>query len=90
MELLRWMQRDSVPRGEVTYSAVISLLDDMGKHELIDELYQQALRDGFFSPWVKRTRQLDVRGMPLAVAKVALKMVSTPLHSLSLQCLSST
>ena len=64
-----------MPAGEVTYSTVITLLDNMGKHELIDELYLQALRDGFFSPWVKRTRQLDVRGMPLSCAKVALKMV---------------
>lgn len=41
----------------------------------INEVYFSALRDGFFNPWVKGTRQLDLRGFLLSICKVAVKSI---------------
>lgn len=75
MDLLRWMEQDTVKRSPVTYRIAIDTLDAAKQSSVVDELYLQALRDGYYSPWVKRTRALDIRSFSLSVAKVALKMV---------------
>ena len=35
-------------------------------------LYLEALREGFFVPWIQGTRTVDLRGMSLAMAKVSI------------------
>lgn len=75
VELFRWMERDAVDKSHVTYRIAIDALDRAGKQDMIDEIYLQSLRDGYYSPWVKRKRELDVRSFSLATVKVALKMV---------------
>jgi hypothetical protein len=45
------------------------------KYSYIDEIYLECLRNGHYSPWVKKTRQLDLRGFTTAIAKVAMKIV---------------
>lgn len=47
----------------------------MKKYSFIDEIYLECLRNGHYSPWVKKTRQLDLRGFTTAIAKVAMKIV---------------
>lgn len=75
MEVLEWMQRDEVNKSPVTYKIAIECLDQNGHDELIGELYLKALRDGYFSPWIKRTRRMDLRGFTYGIAKIATKTV---------------
>jgi hypothetical protein len=52
------------------------VLDDAGRVAEADELYQKALRDECFVPWVGTTRLCDFRAFPnLAVAKAAARNV---------------
>ena len=39
------------------------------------EVYLKALRDGYFVPWIKGTRLIDVSNFGVAVAKVALRNI---------------
>jgi pentatricopeptide repeat protein len=75
LEILGWMQRDQVEKSIVTYRLAIDCLDQYHQDEMIGEFYSQAFRDGYFNPWVKKTRTLDIRGFSLAVAKIALRTV---------------
>ena len=83
LEVLRWMDRDSpvVKKSAVTYQVAIDCLDaaDPGpavdKDALVMELYQAALRDGHFVPWVAGSRTVDLRGMSFALAKVTIKSI---------------
>lgn len=75
LDMMRWIDQDGVPRSAYTYMTMIDALDRHGEHNKAEEIYYAALRDGFFSPWVPKTRKMDLRGFPLSMAKVALKTV---------------
>lgn len=74
-ELLWWMERDNVEKSPVTYKLAIDCYDRYHHEELIGELYLQALRNGYFSPWVRNSRKMDLRGFTLSMAKVGVKTV---------------
>lgn len=73
--MLQWMNIDGVQKSPFTYRTAIDSLDENRKYSYIDEIYLECLRNGFFSPWVKRTRALDLRGFSTALSKVAMKIV---------------
>eukprot|EP01037_Dinobryon_pediforme_P021838 gene21838-22815_t len=75
LELLKWMKLDGLEKSYVTYRLAIDTLDKARKYSYIDEIYLESLRSGFYSPWVKKSRQLDLRGFSTALAKVAMKIV---------------
>mmetsp|Transcript_22714 Transcript_22714/g.38056 ORF Transcript_22714/g.38056 Transcript_22714/m.38056 type:complete len:500 (-) Transcript_22714:74-1573(-) len=75
IEILSWMNLDGVAKSPVTYKIAIDALDRHKENQLVGETYIEALRDGYFSPWVEKSRLMDLRGFSLAMAKIALKSV---------------
>eukprot|EP01039_Chlorochromonas_danica_P010222 gene10222-11314_t len=86
LEVWKWMDRDNIEKTGVTYKITIECLDKNGQEDLIGDVYNEALRHGFFSPWIKQTRRMDLRGFSLPIAKIALKTVFLSMkdHKLSI------
>lgn len=77
LDLFVWMDREVpvVQKSYVTYKLLIEALDNAQQDKKVMEIYLLAMREGFFIPWIGNTRQLDLRGMSLSIAKVALNNV---------------
>jgi pentatricopeptide repeat protein len=77
LDLFAWMDREMpiVEKSYVTYKLLIEALDAAQQEKKIMEIYTLAMRQGFFIPWIGNTRQIDLRGMSLSIAKVALNNV---------------
>ncbi|KAJ1432916.1 hypothetical protein B484DRAFT_20898 [Ochromonadaceae sp. CCMP2298] len=75
VDVLQWMNLDQVDKSPYTYKLAIGALDDHNQTALAGEIYLEALRDGYYSPWVPKSRLMDLRGFSLPLAKVALKTV---------------
>ena len=74
-DILKWMELENVDKDTTTYTAVITALDEAQQEDIIAELYQQAMRDGIYIPWIPKTRIIDFRKFPFPVAKAALKSI---------------
>ena len=75
LQLLKWMETENVPRSALSFKTVLHTLDAANRSEEMYEIYLQALREGYFSPWVGSTRKIDLSDFTTPVAKMAVKCV---------------
>lgn len=73
LDILTWMDRDQPPvkKSALSFKLAVDTLDAAGNDAKAMELYLQALREGHYSPWMKNSRKLDLRGMSLGIAKAS-------------------
>ena len=83
-DLLSWMRRDGLTPTQLSYSSTIAALiyesDLKGQDPcaIAETTYLEAVRDGYFSPWVEGTRLIDIseqRGFDMPTARLALTNV---------------
>lgn len=77
LDLFAWMDRENpiIEKSYITYKLLIEALDAGQKEKQITETYLRAMREGFFIPWVENSRQVDLRGMSLPIAKAAINNI---------------
>lgn len=75
LEILRWMSRDGVDKTPISYRLVVGALRRGRQYGDASEVYSEAVRNGYYSPWVPRSRELDLRGFTLPLAQEAIKSV---------------
>lgn len=77
LDVLSWMDREATPveKSGITYDVVIQALDAADQIPLVTEIYLRALRDGYFVPWIKGTRRVDLTRLSLPVAKAAMRNI---------------
>eukprot|EP01038_Epipyxis_sp_PR26KG_P010017 gene10017-13473_t len=72
LDIMNWMARDKVEKSYVTYKLAMEVLEETNQSDLLMKIYLDALRSGFYNPWITNTRTLDIRSFPLAIAKIAI------------------
>ena len=77
LDLFAWMDREVpvIEKSHITYKLLIEALDAAKKDKQVTEIYFRAMREGFYIPWVGNTRQVDLRGMSLPLAKAAINNI---------------
>jgi hypothetical protein len=75
LDILRWMRRDGVEKTPVSYRLVVGALRRGKQYSDASEVYSEAVRNGYYSPWVPKSRELNLRGFTLPLAQEAIKSV---------------
>jgi hypothetical protein len=75
-ETLKAMERDGVERSLLSYRCAINCLVAAGDWTRAQEVYDNAFRDGYLSPWKPGTRMIDFTshtGFELPAARLAMR-----------------
>jgi pentatricopeptide repeat protein len=80
-DMLKWMDRDNVKKTYVSYKSSIHALMAAEQYKLAMEVYLVALREGYYSPWIPGTRQIDISSFTTPIAKIAMLNVLNSIQS---------